>query len=66
MVKFQEQLLSPKHLSGKDTQSIANKMEDLTGKVQLIHQVEPQKICKTTQRHDDKEAMQVNQIWKAA
>lgn len=41
-------------------------MEDLTGKIQLIQQVEPQKVHKTSQRQDDKEAMQVNHIWKAA
>lgn len=32
-------------------------MEDFTGKVQLIQEVEPQKVHKTSQRHDDKEAM---------
>lgn len=40
-------------------------MEDSTGKIQLIEQVEPQKVHKTSQRHGDKQAMQVNHIWRA-
>lgn len=40
-------------------------MDDLIGKIQVKEQVEPQKAHKTSQRHDDKEAMQVNHMWKA-